>query len=348
MALIEIRKKRFSQDPSAAELNGFTSDRKELLDALMVLLSHGNAVGMPDGYTNEIAKKMALAAGAALLMAKKAWVGVEHPSEKDLVTYIDWCDNCANLLRQSIDASEDDDEEDIERYNLLIMAIEQPIGQYSYTRQWSDWQSKYVDVKDKCLNDSAVATRKKQVQECKNKVAAIEKKKKDAEAAERRKAEEEKKARIEAYWAAHKDEKDKLDAEKKELLDKKSKFDAEMANLDKEIKAAEAEEKGKVPAEIEADKLREQKRELENRRSKLGLFAGKEKKQIGEEIAALDGRISALNNKAQEEKKAKKAEMDKKVAPLKAKKEENNKEYSKITKRIAAIDAELTKDPEEK
>ena len=45
---------------------------------------------------------------------------------------------------------------------------------------------------------------------------------------------------------------------------------------------------------------------------------------------------------------AKKAEMDKKVAPLKAKKEENNKEYSKITKRIAAIDAELTKDPEEK
>jgi hypothetical protein len=132
------------------------------------------------------------------------------------------------------------------------------------------------------------------------------------------------------------------------LLEKKSKFDTEMANLDKAIKAAEAEEKVKVPAQIEIDKLKDQKSELENRRSKLGLFAGKEKKQIGEEIAALDGRISALINKAEEERKAKKAEIDKKVAPLKAKKEENNKEYSKITKRIAAIDAELTKDPEEK
>ena len=132
------------------------------------------------------------------------------------------------------------------------------------------------------------------------------------------------------------------------MSDKKAKFDTENANLDKEIKAAEDEEKVKVPAQIEIDKLKDQKKELENRRSKLGLFAGKEKKQIGEEIAALDGRISALINKAEEERKAKKAEIDKKVSPLKAKKEENNKEYSKITKRIAAIDAELTKDPEEK
>lgn len=348
IALISLRKNRFSNDPSSAELNGFTSDQSTILSALTVLLQHGNAVGIPDGYLEEVATLMNQAGVAAINMVRKAWGGVEHPNEKDWDTYIGWCSNITELFRQSINVSDDDDEADIVRYENVIVALEEPMDAWSYKQEWNSFYSRYDWVREYCLADSAKAARRKEIKECKDKIAAIKKKKQEAEAAERRKAEEEKKARIEAYWAAHKDEKDKLDAEKKELLDKKSKFDAEMANLDKEIKAAEAEEKGKVPAEIEADKLREQKKELENRRSKLGLFAGKEKKQIGEEIAALDGRISALNNKAQEEKKAKKAEIDKKVAPLKAKKEENYKEYSKITKRIAAIDAELTKDPEEK
>ena len=352
IALISLRKNRFSGDPSTAELNGFTSDRKTVLGALMILRQHGNVVGIPDGYNEEIATLMNEAGVAALNMARKAWNGVDHPSDKDLSTFIDWCSNIEDLFRQSIDVSDEDEESDIVRYKNLAIALEEPIGKNSQKQYWDSFWSEYRWQNSQSLTDAAVAHRRKQAKEAREKADAIEKKikaeKAAKEAAEKKAAEEAKKARIEAYWAAHKDEKDKLDAEKKELLDRKSKFDAEMANLDKEINAAEAEEKVKVPAQIEIDKLKDQKKELENRRSKLGLFAGKEKKQIGEEIAALDGRISALINKAEEERKSKKAEIDKKVAPLKAKKEENNKEYSKITKRIAAIDAELTKDPEEK
>ena len=352
IALISLRKNRFSGDPSTAELNGFTSDRKTVLGALMILLQHGNAVGIPDGYNEEIATLMNEAGVAALNMARKAWNGVDHPSDKDLSTFIDWCSNIEALFRQAIDVSDEDEEADIVRYRNLAIALEEPIGKHSQKQYWDSFWSEYRWQNSQELTDAAVASRRKNAKDARAKADAIEKKikaeKAAKEAAEKKAAEEARKQRIEAYWAAHKDEKDMLDAEKKELLDKKSKFDSEIANLDKEIKAAEAEEKVKVPAQIEIDKLKDQKSELENRRSKLGLFAGKEKKQIGEEIAALDGRISALINKAEEERKAKKAEIDKKVAPLKAKKEENNKEYSKITKRIAAIDAELTKDPEEK
>ena len=101
----------------------------------------------------------------------------------------------------------------------------------------------------------------------------------------------------------------------------------------------------KVPAAIEADKLIEQKRELQKCRDNLGIFAFKKKKQISEEIADLYDKISVLNEKAKKEKMAKKAEIDKEITPLEAKEEEIHKECSKIEKRILEIKAEFTKDP---
>jgi tetratricopeptide (TPR) repeat protein len=93
IALISLRKQRFSGSPDSEELKGFTSARKVLIDSLTVLLSHGNIVGIPDGYLEEIATLMNEAAVAALNMARKAWNNVEHPSVKDLSTYIDWIGN---------------------------------------------------------------------------------------------------------------------------------------------------------------------------------------------------------------------------------------------------------------
>ena len=302
-------------------------------------------------HKRQAAEFMNIAGVSAVNMVREKWNDLDHPNKSSWDTYLDWFGEIRLIFEDSIKWGEDvneKDEEIIRRHKNRIVALEDPMDSKCYKQEWNSWSSSYEWVTDYYLSDSAKTSRKNCVKESKDAIKKIENKAKEKEAAERKAAEEAKKQRIEAYWAAHKDEKDKLDAEKKELLDKKSKFDSEIANLDKEIKTAEAEEKVKVPAQIEIDKLKDQKSELENRRSKLGLFAGKEKKQIGEEIAALDGRISALINKAEEERKTKKAEIDKKVAPLKAKKEENNKEYSKITKRIAAIDAELTKDPEEK
>lgn len=355
-ALCSLAKENFGNSP--------TKDNREKFFEFAEICS--NATALFDNTSPEIkqfsfeewkahkklmATFMNQAGVAAIKVAREKWNNLEHPNDDSFFTYLDWFEEIENIFTNSIRNGEEVDESDeniIIRYENKIIAIEEPIDICSYKQEWNSYWSRYDWVKGKVLTDEAKKIRRKQVTECKEAIAKIKNKAKEKEEAERKAAEEAKKQRIEAYWAAHKDEKDKLESEKKELSDKKAKFDTENANLDKEIKAAEAEEKVEVPAQIEIDKLKDQKKELENRRSKLGLFAGKEKKQIGEEIAALDGRISALINKAEEERKAKKAEIDKKVAPLKAKKEENNKEYSKITKRIAAIDAELTKDPEEK
>lgn len=347
LALISLRKNRFGGSPDKAELNGFTSDKKVLLDALMVLLSHGNAVGMPEGYLEEVASLMNQAGVAALNMARNAWEKVDHPSEKDFDTYLEWNVNISQVFREAIDTSDDDDESDIQRYKNLIISLEEPmdVDAHSEKREWSSFSSSYYWAREYSLAQSAIDNRKKEVAECKKKIAAIEKKIADKKAAEAKKAEEEKKARIAAYWEAHADEKAKLESEKKELTDKKDKLSAEISDLDKQIKAAQP--TGNVPSEDESNKVKAQIKELENQRAGLGIFAGKEKKRISEEIASLRGRVDSLKSKIEEEKKARTAEADKKVAPLKAKKDELDKQLSAATKRLSAIETELTKDPEE-
>lgn len=346
LALIDLRKNRFSGSPDAEELNGFTSDKKTIVNSLLILLSHGNAVGMPEGYLDQVATMMNEAGVAALNMARNAWNKVDHPSLKDLQTYLDWNGNICEVFRQAIATSDEDDEADIQRYKNLIIALKDPIGKWSQKQEWNSFWGRYDWVNDYSLNDSAKSSRNSEVTKSENKIKEIErniKAKKDALA---KKEEEDRKARIKAYWEAHAEEKAALEAEKKELSDKKSKLNSEISSLEKEINSGEAGKKVKVPSEEETDKLHDQIKELENRRVKLGMFAGKEKKQIGEEIASLDGRVTALKDKVAEEKKARDAEIDKKVAPLKAKKDELSKELSAAQKRISAIEAEFTKDPQ--
>lgn len=344
LALISLRKNRFSGSPDKEELNGFTSDKKVVLDSLLVLLSHGNVVGMPDGYLEEVASMMNQAAVAALNMARAAWNKCDHPGEKDFDTYLGWIGNIEQLLRNAIDTSDDDDEEDIRRWKNLKIVLEEPMDAKSYKREWISWKSEYDWVVEYTLADKAKEVRRKQMRECDEAIKKLENKKKAAEEAAKKKAEEAKQARIKAYWEAHADEKAKLESEKKELADKKSKANAEIADLDKQIKAAQP--TGSVPSEDESNKVKAQIKELENQRAGLGIFAGKEKKRIGEEIASLQGRVDSLKSKIEEEKKARTAEADKKVAPLKAKKDELEKQVSAATKRISVIEAELTKDPE--
>lgn len=349
LALISLRKNRFSNSPDDEEFNGFSSDRKTLLDALMVLLRHGNAVGMPEGYQNEIATMMNQAGVAALNKVREIWNKVDHPGEKDWRTYIGWCTNIRKIFETSIEVSDDDEEEDIVRYKNLAIAWEEPIDSCSWKREWVSYASEYRWFKDYSLTDEAKKIRREQAKNARDKAAQIEKsikeKKAAAEAAAKKAAEEAKQARIAAYWEAHADEKAKLESEKKELTDKKGKLSAEISDLDKQIKAAQP--TGNVPSEDESNKVKAQIKELENQRAGLGIFAGKEKKRIGEEIASLQGRVDSLKSKIEEEKKARTAEADKKVAPLKAKKDELDKQLSAATKRLSAIETELTKDPEE-
>ena len=302
--------------------------------------SKAKKAGVPKEYFSQIAMMMGNAAVAGFNTASKGWNNENHPLQRDLQKYMNQIDNCIMLIGIAIDASDDDDEEDIERYNNKIRMEEFVIGMSAYDSYSSSWRSI-------SLTDEAKKNRRNTISDCKKKISEIHDKAKAKAAEEAKKAKEEKQARIKAYWDAHADEKAALDAEKAQQAEKKAALDAEIAELDKELAAGKEEEKAKVPSEDETDKLKDQIKELESRRAKLGLFAGKEKKQIGEEIASLQGRVDSLKSKIDEEKKAKAEEIKKRLAPTQSKRDELNSERTTATKRISAIEAELTKDPEE-
>jgi len=246
-----------------------------------------------------------------------------HPVESDWNSCRDAILNCAELTKKAIDASDDDDEADITNYKNLVVYYESVCELKCYTGY-----GEYT----RGMQDSGVRKYRGLAQDAKNKIEAIKKSVADKKAAEEKKAEEEKQARIKAYWEAHADEKTALESEKKELEAKRDSLTAQVADLDKQL--AE-----KVPSEEESEKLKTQIKELEDKRSKLGLFAGKEKKQIAEEIATLQGRVDSLKSKVESEHSAK-------DAPLKTKKAELSADLDKAKKRISAIEAEFTKDPE--
>lgn len=117
---------------------------------------------------------------------------------------------------------------------------------------------------------------------------------------------------ISAYWSEHAEEKATLDTEKKALVEKVESLNSEIASLP-EVNA-------ELQMELKIDSLRKE-------RAELGLFKGKEKKVLQEQIDAL---TSGDLEKAKANKEAA-------VAPIQA-------QIDAANARIAEIDAELTKE----
>ncbi len=157
-------------------------------------------------------------------------------------------------------------------------------------------RTQYYEI-DHYLTDGAKEIRRKQVAEYEaKKVKAVEDGK--------RKAEE----RKTAYWKDHAEEKEKLTAEK--------------TSLKQQIQAL-LDEESRVESNDEIVQLKRQIESLTAQKKSLGLFAGKEKKALQDQIDRTTGQ---LNDKIEKEKSVIKGKM----APL--------------TKRIEEIDNEFNKD----
>lgn len=334
IALISLRKDRFSVNPNAVELKGFSEDKKTVLNALLILLSHGNMVDIPEGYLEDVATLMNQAGVIALDTVRKVWNSSDHPGKKDWDNYIGWMSNIAEVFRQSISTNDKDEEDDVIRYKNLIIAIEEPIGSYSWTQKWLSYENKYKWFKEYSLSDSEIAYRKQEIQKYEHKIIELEEK-----------FREEKQARIEAYWEVHMEEKVALEIEKKRLSEERADLHVEIIELDEQINATKIEENAKVVSEIEIDKLKEQIGELKNRGAKLGIFSGKEKKYIEKKIISFQSKIDSLKNNIDEERKVKAIEIQKKLALIQNRRDELSSKRVAVVKRISAIDVKLTKDP---
>ena len=131
------------------------------------------------------------------------------------------------------------------------------------------------------------------------------------EAEQKAKAEAEAEARKTSYWDAHAAEKNAFENEKTELAEK----------IDKLTKDLEV-----LPENGTIKELENQIATLKKEKDALGLFKGKEKKALQEQIESLNGRLATVHTAKNNA-----------VAPIQA-------EIDKLNKRIREIDAELTKD----
>lgn len=344
IAAISLRKKRFGQTPDDEELKGFSDARKALLDALLVLLNHGNLVAMPEGYLQRIATMMNDAAVDGLNSSREKWNKVDYPTDKDLTTYIGWIGNCEELLRQAISVCEDDEEQDIVRYKNLIVVIEDPIDRWSYKQEWNSFTSSYQHVKSKSLSDSAVEIRKKQVRECKDAIAKIEKSIKEKKEAEMRKAAEEKQARIDAYWSQHPAEKAILDEKKEKLSKEKQELEDQITILTGELTVAKRQNSEKGEAELAQDIVYKQISDLQLEKGALGLFKGKEKKAIDLQIEGLRGQALEMDPKVQAEKAKKKEEVKAKCDEIQAKINPLEERKKEIIHQLQEVTVELEMD----
>ena len=136
----------------------------------------------------------------------------------------------------------------------------------------------------------------------------------------------EKQKKRDQYWAEHADKKAELEEEKKPLLD-------EIEPIYFQIKAL-TKEKDSVPAQKELEIVQDRIQSLEQQRDSLGLFKGKEKKTIQEQIDATIIEAAEI----QEQVTKQQAEIEKeKIDPLRAR-------LKTIADRIAEINEELEKD----
>lgn len=339
LALASLYKNRFAINPDKHELDGFSTAYARSscsFRILLGLLGDDCETPEPDGFSGEVASIMNEAGAAALDTVRNIWSQIEHPSRADWDMYMDHIGNIERIFKMSIAYSEDDDERNIAKYNNLITALKEPIDSRWWKKVWNSHTHDYDWVVDGELSEDAKIIRRASISGFLDTIAELQ-----------AKQDEKKQARIDAYWEMHPDEKAALDAEKKRLSEKKATLDDEIAELDNAIDALREEEGAETPSEEEAHMLEDQIEELQSRRARLGIFAGKEKKQIGQEIVSLYDRIDALSSKIDEEKKAKSDEVKKKLYPIQSKREEIDSERTDVTKKISAVDGELTKDPEE-
>ena len=150
------------------------------------------------------------------------------------------------------------------------------------------------------LSDKAKATNRERMNKYREKAKTI-----PAQAEARQKAKRDK-AR-EEYWNAHTEEKEKLNAEK--------------ASLKQQIQAL-LDEESRIESKDEIMELRRQIESLTTKKKCLGMFAGKEKKALQDQIDKVSG---LMNDKIEKAKSVIKA----KIAPLSKRVDEIDEEFSR-------------------
>lgn len=153
-----------------------------------------------------------------------------------------------------------------------------------------------------------------------------------------------KKARLDKYWSEHAAEKQQyearllvIDSEIKELRNQDVPYQARITEIKKDLSV-------RVTAETQFLELQRQQRDFADQKSKLGLFALKQKKELQTKIDSLQLQIEKLEATAKEQRKAIEDSVAKRVAAVEEERKPiANQLYSLETEKNQIVN-ELTRD----
>ena len=306
-AMISLRGQRFAKWPDQEEATGFTSDITSILNTLVQFISQAGVV-IP---LSELMAPIATTINQSVVKAYQDVIFPDYngdPNDSDdrankyeWQRYIERIGYCTALLERAISLCDEDDEDDIQRYENLIHLHKQAIDSCSWDYNITDWGRSWH--KEWMLTDEAKNARRGLIRDYESKIKSI----KDAK---EKKEKEEAKKRFDEYWAEHADEKAALETERATL-------EEQIATLRVEI--------SHIPGNTEKENIQERINALNAEKRSLGLFKGKEKKAVQEKIDAANLELKKIVDKMEDAKK----EIEKKIEPLQKRVNEINAEFSK-------------------
>lgn len=168
-------------------------------------------------------------------------------------------------------------------------------------------------------------------------------KKKDAERQEQKRKAAAKK-RFDDYWAEHADKKVQYEERIRAIDTEIQGLRETAAQYDARISAIRKEENVLLPTESQLTEMKRQQADLVNQKGKLGLFSGKQKKELQGQIDLLQAQISTFEESVKQQKKSMQIDIAARIAPIEAERKPYLDKISAIENEKRNITAELTKE----
>lgn len=336
-ALMSLQADRFAKWPDDDEAAGLINVVAVALQAIVQFIK---TVGVQFDK-NELMARLATQINNAVMDAWNNKIVPEykndsdgHPDDYAFRKFIDRAGRCYDILRRTFDLYDEADENDIRRYENCIAIIEAMNNSCSwesvYFAERTHWRRKLY------LTDESKKDNQKMIDKCRTKISNVRASIATKRAAEKREKEriarEKAQKRLDAYWAEHTDEKASLEAEKKELTSQisalKASYDEQVAALRKEI--------ADIPGKEEINNIEGRIEKLTEEKSELGIFKGKAKKALQEQI----DQANAEKKKVQERMEAAEKEIKDRIVSAEA---EFRKKRLPLQVRVDTITDELTK-----
>ena len=321
-ALLSLRVGTFCPHPGENNLKGLLSDIKTLIttSANFMLGIHENVDLLPDVvYTRTINDGMCKAWNAAL----KNYNGDNnHPSDYEFKRFLQEGDILIKGFEYALMfGNKTYNNEALNKLKIQvcknIITLQKILKDgKSYEVSFSGGYKHYNEKLS--LTKEAKEFRQKEIDKWEEKIREIQRLGEEA-------VEKEKAQKREAYWAEHKEEEENLKKQRDQLSE-------ELESYSQKIFALET-NKNAVPARSEADKIQEEIDSLNQQKNALGLFKGKEKKALQEQIDVLEKQMEAKRNEMKEQQ----AVIEKEISTAR-------EEKYKIKQKFDGIVDELKKD----